>query len=614
MSKSPATYDKCPQHLDRNLGDVAGWTLNTLGSDPSHPEVRPCTRSQPNQRHLIAFWTALIVVLVLGQFVATFFVPRGFSLTLITDWVDLLLAASAALVFLDNALQAKSRFRLFWMLLAASWIVRLSVHVGWMYFELVARREVPNPFYGDILFFASNIPVLAALLLETQKKQIDWRIPRRTVDFLLMLTWWIYLYLYFVMPWQVIEFNEQNYGLNFDRINALLDAAVILIAGFLWHSTSGRWKWLYGSLFASLATMAVSGYLLNAAIDKHAYYSGSFYDLPYSVGLASFTLVGLLGRTIGDSSPAPRLRGRSLPLAKTGTVLLLLLPVVTAWNVYFEQVPLGIAVYRQFLMIGATFLLACLVFARHAHLTNELAKAGRILHQASITDPLTGARNRRYFDAAIPSDAARILRAYAGPNERRVGDLLLFLIDLDNFKDINDCYGHDVGDKVLLEVTRRLNSVIRKSDVLIRWGGDEFLIVSRYSDRADSANFASRIMMAVSHPDRDVAIDACRIRQTCSIGWAAFPWHQDRPEAVPLEAVLGLADRGVYEAKASGRNRAVGISSCTANTMVMTASSGNQVGTYAVQTDIVLGPLKSPEASAHPEETVPLVAESLQLN
>jgi diguanylate cyclase (GGDEF)-like protein len=167
------------------------------------------------------------------------------------------------------------------------------------------------------------------------------------------------------------------------------------------------------------------------------------------------------------------------------------------------------------------------------------------------------------------------------------------MVDLDDFKEVNDRYGHGTGDQVLLEVTKRINSVIRSSDVLVRWGGDEFLIVSRYSNRAEAAAFASRILFVVGHRGPGVANADIDFRQTCSIGWAAFPWDPGEPDAVPLEAVLGLADRGVFEAKASGKNRAIGVLPSDTGTKILFATAGDRVSTYCVETVSVEGPAQS---------------------
>ncbi len=133
------------------------------------------------------------------------------------------------------------------------------------------------------------------------------------------------------------------------------------------------------------------------------------------------------------------------------------------------------------------------------------------------------------------------------------------MIDADNFKDVNDRYGHDVGDKVLVEMARRLSSSIRHSDVLVRWGGEEFLIVSRYTDRREAELLAQRVLSAVADTPFSLGEAGGTIYRTCSLGWASFPWFVENPRAVLYEEVLTLADRALHRAKESGKNCAVGM-------------------------------------------------------
>jgi diguanylate cyclase (GGDEF)-like protein len=133
------------------------------------------------------------------------------------------------------------------------------------------------------------------------------------------------------------------------------------------------------------------------------------------------------------------------------------------------------------------------------------------------------------------------------------------LIDADNFKEVNDRYGHDVGDAVLMEMARRLSSSIRHSDVLVRWGGEEFLVVSRYTDRKEAELLAQRVLSAVADGPFSLGDSRGAIHRTCSLGWAAFPWFLENTRAVSYEEVLTLADRGLHQAKQMGKNRAVGM-------------------------------------------------------
>ena len=182
--------------------------------------------------------------------------------------------------------------------------------------------------------------------------------------------------------------------------------------------------------------------------------------------------------------------------------------------------------------------------------------------------------------------------------------VIFYMVDLDCLKEVNDRYGHLAGDNVLKEVTKRIAAIIRSSDVLVRWGGDEFLIVSRYADRREAEVFALRILMAVGPSDIAVQDGGVAVRQTCSIGWAAFPWNTDNPAAISVEAVLSLADRGAYEAKTTGRNRAIGVLPAENSALFFVAAAGDHSVKYPVQTTSVDGPTQTKARTCNPLESI----------
>ena len=195
-----------------------------------------------------------------------------------------------------------------------------------------------------------------------------------------------------------------------------------------------------------------------------------------------------------------------------------------------------------------------------AERSSELARANRELEEASLTDPLTGIRNRRYFSSTIPADADQARRAYSaikGSYSLDHRDLIFYLVDLDHFKKINDTFGHAAGDDLLVEVAGRLSRIVRQSDLLIRWGGEEFLIVCRAAERKHAAILAEKILSVVALLPFSIS-QGNEARITCSVGWAPYPWQ---PGAAPLtvDEVIKLADTGLYRAKELGRNHAVGM-------------------------------------------------------
>ncbi|MFA5172169.1 MAG: diguanylate cyclase [Sulfuriferula sp.] len=169
---------------------------------------------------------------------------------------------------------------------------------------------------------------------------------------------------------------------------------------------------------------------------------------------------------------------------------------------------------------------------RHDH--EELRKLSEAFEKQSITDTLTGAYNRLKFDAALQMEMKSALR-YQTP-------LALIMYDIDHFKRINDTYGHQVGDKVLQELTTLVANNIRSSDMLARWGGEEFMIIVPHDQNARA--LAEKLRYVIASHDFE-AIN----QLTCSFGVANL-LTKDTPETFTARA-----DDALYEAKLKGRNR-----------------------------------------------------------
>lgn len=191
-----------------------------------------------------------------------------------------------------------------------------------------------------------------------------------------------------------------------------------------------------------------------------------------------------------------------------------------------------------------------------AERTRELDEANARLERASTTDPLTGLRNRRFLGQVLPMDVARADRL-ADSESAQNPDIVFLHVDLDHFKQINDRHGHQVGDAVLVELARILRESARASDVVARWGGEEFILVGRESCRGDAANWGRRVLEAVRA--HHFAAGSLDLRLTCSIGYAAYPARSACGQRLDWEAVLDLADAATYLAKRAGRDRCCGI-------------------------------------------------------
>lgn len=169
----------------------------------------------------------------------------------------------------------------------------------------------------------------------------------------------------------------------------------------------------------------------------------------------------------------------------------------------------------------------------------ELTRANEELEQLSATDGLTQLYNHRHFQLQLLREAKRA--------ERTGAPLCLLLVDVDDFKQLNDRLGHSAGDRVLQEIARAMRAQIRETDYLARYGGEEFVLLLPQTTVEGGAALAEKVRGAVEALAAPVIGPAGRVQVTVSIGVAAYTKGP--------EASFDAADRALYEAKAAGKNR-----------------------------------------------------------
>jgi diguanylate cyclase (GGDEF)-like protein len=181
------------------------------------------------------------------------------------------------------------------------------------------------------------------------------------------------------------------------------------------------------------------------------------------------------------------------------------------------------------------------------------------LRRDSLTDLLTGLHNRRFLISWLEQEMPKLIREYRVKGAASGADLLLLLIDVDHFKAINDRISHGVGDRALALVAGALKEHIRGSDLAVRWGGDEFLVVSRSFQRTRATDSAERLRAAVEAFGATLAAEGGLSTITVSIGFAAFPFLPHDPEALSWEQTLELADHALRLTKQRQRNSCTGL-------------------------------------------------------
>ena len=189
------------------------------------------------------------------------------------------------------------------------------------------------------------------------------------------------------------------------------------------------------------------------------------------------------------------------------------------------------------LMGGGAFVL---IVARLSHLTTKDIVRIAALERDVMRDPLTGVFNRRYLDAKLSEEANR---------SRHSGQpLSTLVIDLDHFKHINDTYGHPIGDQVIRHVCTLIAGQIRTVDTVVRYGGEEFVVVAPDSDVDAAAALGARVISSLDRRALTLA-DGTNLPVTASIGVAQYEPGET------CNNFLARADSALYEAKRSGRNR-----------------------------------------------------------
>lgn len=184
--------------------------------------------------------------------------------------------------------------------------------------------------------------------------------------------------------------------------------------------------------------------------------------------------------------------------------------------------------------------------------------------EMSLSDPLTGLRNRRYLASRIDEDLAQSARQRLvqepgqGTAPRQNVDVVFIMIDMDHFKLVNDSHGHAAGDAVLRQLSNILMEEVRDADTVVRWGGEEFLIVAKQASNAEIHLLAERVRARVAGHAFDLG-NGITLSKTCSIGFAGYPFAEASQPQPRWEDVVALADQCLYAAKASGRDMWVGI-------------------------------------------------------
>ena len=217
------------------------------------------------------------------------------------------------------------------------------------------------------------------------------------------------------------------------------------------------------------------------------------------------------------------------------------LVLVAGTPLLYDDSAIENAFLPRYLTLAVAFLAATWVMVG---LKRRLVEAEVRQRDFANRDALTGVGNRREFDATLHAELAARSAPRGGRREADESPLAVLILDLDNFKGINDRYGHQVGDAVLRDAAARTQSMLRSTDTLARIGGDEFAVIAPGAQGESAVRIAESIRTAVSAHDPAVPGPA----PSASIGWAVFP-----EDGEDFETLMHRADQRMLELKAARR-------------------------------------------------------------
>jgi len=330
------------------------------------------------KRAILVGW----IFLVGSYCIVSLVVKNSFALTTFGDIFQALAALFACVGLAMNAYSPERRTRAFWLLLSfgcAMWFVGQLI---WTYFEVGLRQPVPNPFIGDVILFLHPVPMMWALALKPHDSRDDLSSHVGYIDFSLLLVWWIYLYLFVVIPWQYIAPNVLDYGWSYDHLAAIEN--MVLCAGFalLIGKSRGAWREVYAHLFSAALLYAAGSYITNRAIDRQDYYTGSPFDLPLVASFVWFGTAGIVAHYM-----RPRREENAILAEKAGAwpariamAAVVSIPFMALWSLVQSKNPQSVRMFRVGVTQVALLVVAVLAFFRQRlvhHDRTRLLEAAR---------------------------------------------------------------------------------------------------------------------------------------------------------------------------------------------------------------------------------------------
>jgi signal transduction histidine kinase len=302
-------------------------------------------------------------------------VPRGFALTAFSDssGAGLWLIAVAAMLWAAFSNQGRTRW--FWILMATGAAMVASNFAAWFYYEVIAGRSTPDPFWADIPLFLQPVPMMAAAALRPGSRQQEQKFHLSSLNFLILLLWWIYIYMFLIFPSEYILPNRTFYNRYYYVLFVMEFGLLQAVLGGMALVAQGAWRKIYWHLFFAGSLYLLAYQWLNAALEREQYYSGSIYDVPDYAAICWFILIALSARNVPSEPLAGTGRDRWADVPGFLAVLAVLsLPVIGLCELFLDPQASELRAYRVVVTLIGILLLGVCVFLRQILLAREMER------------------------------------------------------------------------------------------------------------------------------------------------------------------------------------------------------------------------------------------------
>jgi signal transduction histidine kinase len=310
-------------------------------------------------------WFLLASVVTLAFAAVSVTASRGPVLTAMADVAYLVLTLGTGGIMLSNAWSAQGANRRFWALMGAGCVLWACNQAAWVYFEAFRHTSFPDPSIMDVFLFVHLVPMIAAVGLRPHRTEAEQKFRVGTLDFLMLLVWWMFLYAFVVFPWQYVSLNLAEYDNSFSPLYLVESGVLVLVLGIAAWKAAAGWKMIYLNLMAASALYALASQSVNLALVHGDYYTGSLYDVPLLGAVCWMTATALTARQGQPETIAPEDDNKWGAMALRLAILAILsLPVLGLWTYQWDGSPAPARTFRMFTVLAAMLVLGAFVFLR----------------------------------------------------------------------------------------------------------------------------------------------------------------------------------------------------------------------------------------------------------